>query len=64
MYYSDKSCCLFLTVDEENEQKQNGQVREDLMELLPATNRPHPLHNEASTDSEDSIIIHEASSKV
>ena len=59
-----KSCCLFLTVDEENEKKENGQVREDLMELLPATDRPHPLHNEANTDSEDSIIIHEASSKL
>lgn len=54
----------FLTVDEENGEKENGQVREDLMELLPTTDRPHPLHNEASTDSEDSIIIHEVSTKL
>ena len=48
------------TIDEEKENK----VHEDLMELLPPTDRPHPLHNEASTDSEDSIIIHEATTKL
>lgn len=51
------------TVDEENKEKEN-KVHEDLMELLPPTDRPHPLHNEASTDSEDSIIIHDATTKL